>query len=126
MEITGKVYSGLGEGAFFTSLDWVQQQSEKMLGFRPYPGTLNVQIQEQQVASMQNYLKGIEGKLFQAPSENFCNAVCYPVFLQSKFMGALILPEKTVHPPHYLEIISPVMLKKELALKDGDEIIIKL
>ena len=47
LSITGKIVSGAGEGAYFTQIGWVQQQCVEKLGFRPYPGTLNLQISEE-------------------------------------------------------------------------------
>ena len=44
--IKGKIISGVRKGAYFTPLDWVQTLCMKKLGFRPYPGTLNLEISE--------------------------------------------------------------------------------
>jgi CTP-dependent riboflavin kinase len=44
--ITGKITSGTGEGAYFTQIGWVQQQCDEKLGFKPYSGTLNLEISE--------------------------------------------------------------------------------
>lgn len=39
---TGRVFSGVGEGSFYVSL-YSKKFLEK-LGFRPYPGTLNLRL----------------------------------------------------------------------------------
>ena len=44
LEIMGKIFSGAGQGAYFTQIDWVQQQCSEKLSFKPYPGTLNLEI----------------------------------------------------------------------------------
>ncbi len=36
--------AGQGQGRSFTRLDWVRRQFRDKLGFAPYPGTLNLQI----------------------------------------------------------------------------------
>ena len=41
---TGRVVSGARRAAGFTQLDWVQDQCWEKLGFRPFPGTLNVEV----------------------------------------------------------------------------------
>ncbi|HEX7593320.1 MAG TPA: DUF120 domain-containing protein [Anaerolineae bacterium] len=42
--IRGIVCAGQGQGRSFTRLDWVRRQFRDKLGFDPYPGTLNLQI----------------------------------------------------------------------------------
>jgi hypothetical protein len=42
--LEGCLRSGLGEGAGFTALDWVDRQFRAKLGFSPYPGTLNLSL----------------------------------------------------------------------------------
>jgi CTP-dependent riboflavin kinase len=42
--LEGHLCSGLGEGAGFIALDWVEHQFHAKLGFAPYPGTLNLNL----------------------------------------------------------------------------------
>ena len=42
--LTGNIVSGVRQGAFFTRLDWFQEQCQEKLDFKPYPGTLNIEI----------------------------------------------------------------------------------
>ena len=42
--LNGVVTSGLGQGAYFMSLPWVQDAVRRLIGFTPYPGTLNVRL----------------------------------------------------------------------------------
>ncbi len=44
--IQGIVQGGLGQGNSFTQLDWVRQQFRDKIGFDPYPGTLNLRVQD--------------------------------------------------------------------------------
>jgi len=41
----GKVTSGLGEGKYYTEQKKYTKQFQEQLGFKPYPGTLNVEIE---------------------------------------------------------------------------------
>ena len=43
--IKGKVISGMGEGRYYTEQDGYIQQFKEKLGFIPFPGTLNVEIE---------------------------------------------------------------------------------
>ncbi len=47
--IKGKVFSGLGEGKYYVSLQGYKKQFEEKLGFTPYPGTLNLRIPKEQM-----------------------------------------------------------------------------
>ena len=42
--VSGKVFSGLGEGAYYISLMGYKKQFTSKLGFEPYPGTLNLKL----------------------------------------------------------------------------------
>ena len=55
--ITGRIESGIQKGAFFTQLNWVQQQCHKKLGFKPYAGTLNLKIAEDAVPMIKELLQ---------------------------------------------------------------------
>lgn len=44
IKLEGYVVSGLGEGAFYMSLEGYRKAFEKVLGYVPYPGTLNIKL----------------------------------------------------------------------------------
>ena len=72
LTITGKIVSGVRQGAFFTQLDWFQEQCAEKLGFKPYPGTLNIEISVKntpQIEALEKE-KGIE---FIPPDATFCS-----------------------------------------------------
>ena len=118
--IKGKIISGAGEGAYFTQIGWVQQQCIEKLGFKPYPGTLNLEISEEflPVIESLDQKKGIE---LISPDPKFCNAMVFQVSL-GDISGAIILPDEKVriHPKNIIEIIAPLNLKAALNLNDGD------
>ena len=120
--ITGKIVSGAGEGAYFTRIEWVQQQCDEKLGFKPYPGTLNLEISEEFLPAVEtlNRQKGIE---LISPDPKFCNAKVFHSLLGG-VKGAIIFPEEKVrvHPENIIEIIAPLNIKASLEVKDGDSI----
>lgn len=120
LAITGKIIRGTGEGAYFTQIAWVQQQCDEKLGFKPYPGTLNLEIPEEYF-SVVEYLDQKNGIELISPDRNFCNAKVFSVSL-GDIIGAIILPEEKVriHPKNIIEIIAPVNIKESLNVKDGD------
>ncbi len=122
LEISGKIISGAGEGAYFTQIDWVRQQCQEKLGFKPHPGTLNLEIAPEHlllVAAL-NQKEGIE---LISPNPKFCNAKAFAVEL-GKLKGAIIIPEERVriHAENIIEIIAPLSIKASLNVNDGDYI----
>ena len=120
--LTGKIVSGAGEAAYFTGLDWVQKQCAEKLNFKPYPGTLNIEVDEISLPALRELQKerGIE---LLSPDPGFCNARSLPAFL-TNVGGAIIIPDEEVniHGKNIVEMIAPVSLKETLSLHDGDRI----
>ena len=118
--IKGKVVSGAKKAAFFTQLDWVLEQCSKKLGFKPFPGTLNVEVLPQSLLGVESIQKekGIE---LVPPDPAFCTAQVLPVSLEG-IDTAVIIPEKKVrmHDNNIIEVIAPVSLKDTLNIEDGD------
>lgn len=120
--IKGKIISGAGEGAYFTQIGWVQQQCAEKLGFKPYPGTLNLEISEEFLPFIES-LDEKEAIELISPDPKFCNARVFQVSL-GDISGAIILPEEMVriHPENIIEIIAPLNLKAALSVDDGDSL----
>lgn len=122
--ITGRIVGGVKKGAFFTQLDWVQEQCQKKLGFRPYPGTLNLEIEEETIPIVET-LRQAEGIELVPPNADFCTGRVYPVSVMG-VSGALVAPAEDVsaHGKNIIEIIAPISLKEALDVRDGDEIML--
>ncbi len=118
--VKGIVVSGARKAAFFTQLDWVTAQCEAKLGFRPFPGTLNIEILPESLpdmASMQNG-KGIE---LVPPDTTSCTARVIPILIE-EIRAAMIIPEEIVriHGRNIVEAMAPVNLRQALNIEDGD------
>jgi CTP-dependent riboflavin kinase len=120
--ITGKITSGAGQGAYFTQIDWVQQQCDEKLGFKPSPGTLNLELPEKNLPIIESLDKG-KGIELISPNPQFCNAKAFAVSL-GVIKGAIIVPEEKarIHPQNIIEIIAPQNIKAALNVKDGDSV----
>ncbi|MGD9075837.1 MAG: CTP-dependent riboflavin kinase [Desulfobacteraceae bacterium] len=120
--LNGKVVSGVRKAAYFTQLDWVQEQCMEKLGFRPYPGTLNVEMSEESLPIIEALQKeqGIE---LIPPDTEFCAAKAMLLSLGS-ISGAIIIPAEDVrvHGKNIVEVISPLRLKEALQVDDGDSL----
>ena len=118
--LTGKIVSGIKQGVFFTQLDWVQEQCLEKLGFKPYPGTLNLEIAHENMAIIEA-LKPQEGVELVPPDSNFCSGFVFPITVEG-IPGAIVAPAEDVrvHGKNIIEIISHLGLKDALGVKDGD------
>jgi CTP-dependent riboflavin kinase len=117
--LSGIIVSGAGQAAYFTGLDWVRQQCTEKLCFQPFPGTLNIRLDEDCLALLNNLQKKPAIHLI-SPDPNFCNARTLPASLQNLSV-AIVMPDEAVniHSHNIIEIIAPVSLKETLSLKDG-------
>jgi len=122
--ISGILVGGAGKAAYFTELDWVRKQCAEKLHFQPFPGTLNMQVDENCLALLEDLHHKPTIDLV-SPDPGFCNARTLPASLNSLTV-AIIIPDQEVniHGRNILEIIAPVSLKKTLFLQDGDRILL--
>ena len=118
--IFGKAVKGLEESNSFMEVPWVKEQFVLKLGFTPYPGTFNLEIEDGESLIRWQEAKKREG-IEIVPKENgFCNARCHRVVVADKIEGAIVVPEVSGYPDSKLEIIAPDPIRSELALTDGD------
>jgi len=120
---TGRVFTGLGEGAYYVSRKPYLEQFYSKLGFYPYPGTLNLRIEHymdrlmlvEKMAKPPVFIQG-----FTDHERTFGDGYCYPVIVNNAYEGAIVKALRTAYDSSVVEIISPHNLRKELKLKDGD------
>ena len=124
LTVTGKILSGENKGAFFTQLDWVQDQCQETLGFKPFPGTLNLEIKAATIPRIEALLKN-GGLELVPPDSDFCTGHVYPVNIMG-VNGAIVAPAEDVrvHEKNILELIAPICLKDAMDVDDGDEIML--
>ena len=120
MNLNGKIVSGVKQGAFFAQLDWFQEQCREQLGFKPYAGTLNLEISTDDVPKIEALEKEAEIE-FIPPDSTFCSGKAHPVMLEG-IRAAIVFPaaEVRVHGKNVIEIISDLKLKDALKVDDGN------
>jgi len=118
----GKVISGLGEGRYYTEQDGYIEQFREKLGFAPYPGTLNVEIEyiERNKLRLLKNSKAIDILEFKTKNRTFGSVRCFRAEING-LDGAIVLPMRT-HYSNVLEFISPEHLRKKLNIEDGNEV----
>jgi riboflavin kinase len=113
----GKIASGIGQGQYFLTREGYSRQFVLKLGFLPFPGTLNV-ILEEPFPAGQRAIK-IEG--FAEEGHTFGECKCYRIKLNGIDV-AVVRPERSRYPPELIEIIARVQLRRALGLEDGDPV----
>lgn len=123
--LEGTVFTGLGEGAYYIAKEQYRKQFIEKLGFDPYPGTLNLKLTTDYDSKARDELEaypGVEIDGFQNEDRTFGPVKCYPVIIENKIKGALILALRSHYDASVLEIIAPVQLRRNLKLKDGNKV----
>ncbi len=123
LELYGEVITGLGEGQYYISKEGYMSQFRDKLDFKPFPGTLNVRLNDES-AQMRDDMGMIHPLIihgFNDGERSFGGGKCYPVEIDG-IKSAVIIPDRTHYPEDLLEIIAPVKLREALRIKDGDEV----
>lgn len=126
MVIRGRVFSGTGVGRAFVSLKWVEDQIASKLGFAPYPGTLNLRIDDRMSDRLKGLLERHRGITIEPIDSSFYPGRCFRARIGDRVEGALVLPLVPNYPSDQIEIIAPFCLRKLLGLRDGQELSIEI
>lgn len=126
--LRGRLASGIGLGRYFTSLEWARSQFVSKLGIDPYPGTLNLRLDDTQALASWTALKELEGIWIDNPEQGpqNCDARCFPVLVEGRFPGAIVLPDVKDYAPDLIEIIAAKGLRAALGVHDGDLVKVEL
>lgn len=118
MELKGIVTTGLGKAAYFLGQDFYKNQFMDKCGFTPFPGTLNLIVDEEKlddIRLMKNSCKNVI-----KPDEGFGGVKYIKATLNEEIVGAIVFPDKTTHTENYLEFISKDKLRDKYGFEDGD------
>ncbi|HIH69473.1 DUF120 domain-containing protein [Methermicoccus shengliensis] len=118
--LSGVVVRGMGEGQYYTVVDGYRTQFIEKLGIDPYPGTLNIRLDEESMAGRRRMrmLEGIPIEGFTDQNRTFGSGRCYPALMED-IPCAVVEPSRTHYGEDIVEVISPVCLREELGLADG-------
>jgi riboflavin kinase, archaea type len=124
--LKGRIVSGLGEGRYYTEKSGYVEQFREKLGFIPFPGTLNVEIEpvEKNKLRLLKNSESININEFKTKDRTFGGVRCFKAKIESS-EGAIVLPLRS-HYSNVLEFISQDYLRKKLNLKDEDKVKIEI
>jgi riboflavin kinase len=131
VDLSGVVTSGMGEGRHYISLSGYMEQFRDRLGYEPFAGTLNVELDDESVRARARMDAldpvGIDG--WEDDDRTYGPAFCWPATIETvdgtRYEDVhVIAPERTHHGTDQLELIAPDRLRDELGLNDDDHVTI--
>jgi riboflavin kinase len=119
IELFGRVFTGRGEGRKYVELSWVKQQIMEKLSFDPYPGTLNLRLDEENMK--RRVLLEKDAKLRLCHSEGYCTGLLFKASVDSVACG-VVIPQVENYPDDVFEVVASVNLRQKLGLQDRDSV----
>lgn len=129
LDFEGRVISGLGEGSYYINLDGYKKQFMNKLGFEPFPGTLNVYLEDNLYKLTRKSLINYSSILIEGFSDinrTYGWVKCYRATINETLWGALLVLEKTDYKDDVLELIFPMSVKETTNIKDGDKVSVRV
>ena len=129
VELKGILVSGMGEGAYYMALKGYTKQFKSKIGYVPFPGTLNVKLDQkthQEAIKQFEILDGIKIESFSDGKRTYGWVKCFPAKLNNSISCELIMLERTHHDDSVIELISKICLRKTGKLKDGSKVSITI
>ena len=122
--LRGRLITGSGQGKHFTQREWARAQFLDKLGFDPFPGTINLIVDDPESMKVWNRLMDTPGVRIDNPNpgQHDCDARCYPVSIDGQIDAAIVLPEVAGDSPVQIEIIAAVGVRAALDVDDGDSL----
>ena len=127
MRITGTLITGKGEGSTYIARPGYRRQFQRRFGMQPFPGTLNLKLQGENVErfrSLQNE-PGIQLQSFTDNNQMFGAVSCFPCSVTDAVEGVVVIPARSTY-DDVMEIVAEVCLRSLLGLKDGDKIAVEI
>jgi len=124
----GKLFSGLGEGAYYVHQTGYRKQFIKKLAYEPFPGTLNVRL-DKRVLSEKVLLETMPFIVIHGFSDgkrSYGPVRCYTVSVNGFTQASIITALRSHYGEDILEIIAPVNLREKLRLRDGDTVTVRV
>jgi len=127
IDFEGKVVSGMGEGAYYMSLEGYRKQFKEKLGYEPYAGTLNIRLIDQIFMNARRELgkhPSIFINGFSDGTRTYGWVKCYRAVINNGRVSnaAVLVLERTHYDDSMLEVISPESIKQATGMKNGDRV----
>ncbi len=127
--LMAEVFSGMREGAYYMSRPGYVMGFKEIVGYVPFPGTLNLKMREEDMIKVKEWRRKVRPKLVQGFVEagrTFGDVEVLPIELNGSIRAHAIFPLRRHYGDDVLEVIHPESLRVKLNLKDGDIVAVAL
>jgi len=127
--LKGNLVSGLGEGAYYMSLEGYSKQFKTKIGYIPFPGTFNVKLGKKEYTEAISQFEEMEGIHIDGYSDGkrtYGWVKCFKAKLNSTIDCQLIRLERSHHDTSTIELISKSNLRKAAKLSDDSKVTITI
>ena len=124
LTFTGRVFSGMGKGRYYVGHPEYQRRFKAALGYEPFPGTLNVKLEDEKFVELLRTLRSMGGVRVEGCTrgkEGFSALTCFDGSLSGERVTLLFI-DITHYNESVVELISPTYLRGKFGLKDGDRV----
>ncbi|MEX2455184.1 MAG: DUF120 domain-containing protein [Rhodospirillaceae bacterium] len=127
-KLIGRLATGIGMGKTFTRLDWARRQFMEKVGIDPYPGTINVIVDDLDSMPVWVRIKRTAGIHIDNPNDgpHDCDAKCWRVSIDGRIDGAIVFPLVDGYPAAQVEVVAAVGVREALGIEDGDTVVLTL
>lgn len=127
LQIKGKIIEGLGEGGFYVSLQGYKKQFKEKLGFEPFPGTLNIKLDKNEIEKRYR-LRELDPIIIEGwhdEKRSYGDLFAYKCKLDN-LDAAVVLPVRTHHGLDIIELVAPFNIKQKLRKKNEDVLTVRI
>ncbi|MCS7112043.1 MAG: CTP-dependent riboflavin kinase [Ignisphaera sp.] len=121
--LKGKVFSGIGEGRIYVGL--YKDLIKSVLGIEPYPGTLNIALDNAYIAVAARLFKSEPHFIIKPPAPSLARGLVWKAYI-GDVECFIVRPSVTIYSYDVIEIISDKMLREHLGLNDNSIVEIRI
>lgn len=120
--VKAKVFTGEGKASDFLQKDPYTDFIKEKAGFKPFPGTLNVRLENaEQAEKLKKEADEYEMPPTKHKGQELGGIKVFEVKING-LDGAIVEPELSRYDDNILELLAPVNLRDKLDIDDGDEV----
>ena len=115
----GEIFTGEGKASEFLSLEPYIEFIEERVGFNPYPGTLNLRMNEEEARKIKERATEHRMDPLNHEGRELGGLTLYEAEINGEEC-CVVQPDLTRYGEEVLEIVAPDNLRKKFNLEDGD------
>ncbi|MEM3445936.1 MAG: DUF120 domain-containing protein [Candidatus Korarchaeum sp.] len=127
--VIGEVFSGMGEGAYYMSRSGYIEGFIRIIGYKPFPGTLNLKLSYEDAVKVSEWRRKVVPYSIPGFSEGgrtFGDVEVYPVVINGEVEALSVFPKRRHYGQDVLELVHEENLREKLKLRDGDMVAVTL